>query len=460
MAGGWFLENYMWTQTENLRSDEAALRVVKRLDLQDNAAFTRKTSPGALVLLKGALFKLARLPFGFGGEETRANEPTIEQRQAAAASRMAGSVRAEPVRNTRLISVTYTGPDAALAAQIANTLTEEFIEQHLEGKYDATTRASDFLRSQLDELQIQVEQSEQKLLDYAKRNNIVNLSERETIARKRLADLSDELTQAETELITQKARYDAASQGSVSEYPEILKSEGIRRLEQKLSEAKSKLAGFSSRYGPEWPAVKETRLEIEELENQLLTEKRRALHGARQDYELAQSRYEKLSTAVDQQRALVDDLNESSIQYNILQREVDTNKELYEGLLQRLKEAGIAAGLRSSNIRIADTAKKPTSRSSPRRARTLMLALILGLFVGTGTVFLIEALDNTLTSSDDVTQHLGLPALGVVPSLGVREKAHERFRLPFAEPKPRNKPHLVAGADDVQQARALEAYRS
>ena len=356
--------------------------------------------------------------------------------------------------------MSYTGPDPALAASIVNTLTEEFIEQHLEGKYDATTRASDFLRRQLEDLQIQVEQSEQELLDYARRNSILNLSERETIARKRLADLSDELTEAESELITRQARFEAAQSASESELPEALKTDAVRRLEDRLSKARSQLASYSSRFGPEWPTVKETRLEIEDLESQLAQERHGAITGARQEYEFASDRHEKLSAAASNQKLLVEDLNERSIQYNILKREVDSNKELYEGLLQRLKEAGVAAGLRSSNIRIADSAEPPRGASSPRRTRALTLALILGLFVGTGMVFLMDALDNTLKSSDDVTQHLGLPALGMVPSLGPKEKAHHRFRWPFGEPPPKGRPHLVESTESLQQARALEAYRS
>ena len=458
MAGGWFMENYMWTQTENLQSHDSALRVVQRLDLEENEAFSQSTSPGALLKLKSALYKVLRMPFALGDTDTIAESGDDEN--SGLATRLQGGVDAQPVRNTRLIEVSYTGPDPQLAASIVNTLSEEFIEENLEGKFDATTRASEFLRQQLEDLQIEVEKSELELLDYAKRNSIVNLSERETIARKRLSDLSDELTVAETKLITHQSSFEAADEASLAEFPEVLKSDAIRRLEQQLSSARSELASFSSRYGPEWPAVKETRLEIEDLEAQLLAEKRQALAGARQDFELAQDRHEKLSEAVDNQRGLVDTLNESSIQYNILRREVDSNKELYDGLLQRLKEAGVAAGLRSSNIRIADTAKPPRVRSSPRRSRTLLLALILGLFVGTGTVFLVEALDNTLKSSEDVTQHLGLPALGVVPSLGGIEKAARGKFGFFGEAGKRTSPHLVQSTEELHQARSLEAYRS
>lgn len=462
MAGGWFMENYMWTQTENLQGFDTALRVVERLDLADNEAFNQKTHPGALKAMQGSVKRLARLPLSWvkPSAETAPEEKGSSERIANLANKLQGGVSAQPIKNTRLIEVTYKGPDAQLAADIVNTLSEEFIEENLEGKYDATTRASDFLRLQLEDLQIQVEETEQELLDYAQRNNIVNLSDRETISRKRLADLSDEFTAAETQLITARSKYEAANQAATGEFPEVLKSEAMRRLEQQLSAARSQLASFSSKYGPEWPAVKDTRLEIQELESQLTRERRRALVGSRQDYEMAQDRFDRLEQAVGDQRGMVDDLNDSSIQYKILKREVDSNKELYEGLLQRLKEAGVAAGLRSSNIRIADQAKVPGSSSTPQRARTITLALILGLFVGTGLVFLVEALDNTLKTSDDVTQHLGLPVLGVVPNLEEAPKTEKRFGWPFGESSVKSKPHLVQTDAALKQGRAMEAYRS
>ena len=461
MAGGWFMENYMWTQTENLKSHGLAERVVEKLDLADNEAFNKKIHPGALVQLKGLVYKLARAPlllFPSGDEDG----PDTSDNSSQLARRVSGGIAAQPVRNTRLIDVKFTAADPELAASVVNMLTEEFIEQHLEGKFQATIRATDFLRDQLEGLQIEVEGSAQSLLDYAQRNNIVSLSDRETIARKRLADLSDERTVAETELITQESRYETAKSASISQYPESLKTETIRNLERRLSEAKSELASFSSRYGPEWPAVKETRLEIDDLERQLTEQKRQSLGSARQDFQLTKDRHARLEAAVARQRELVDELNESSIQYNILEREVSSNKDLYEGLLQRLKEAGVAAGLRSSNIRIADTAEVPTSRSSPRRTRTLMLAMILGLFLGTGLVLLVEALDNSLKTTDDVSQKLGLPALGMVPTLDSEDGESKRSMWPrFKKGSTPDLPRLVYGSQtEAVDSRALEAYRS
>ena len=463
MAGGWFMENYMWTQTEILQSRGLAVRVVDKLGLADAEAFNTKVHPGALIQLKGLALKILRAPFELGRSSGGANQAgeSLDPQTARLARRVAAGVDAQPVRNTRLIEVNYTAPDPQIAATVVNALTEEFIEQNLEGKFEATTRATDFLREQLEGLQIEVERSEQALLEYAQRNNIVNLSERETIARKRLADLSDERTAAETELITDQARYEAAKNASLDQFPESLKTESIRSLERRLSEAESELASFSSRYGPEWPAVKQTRIEIEDFERQLKAQRQEALSSARQQYQLTLDRHARLEAAVTRQRELVDELNESSIQYNILKREVDSNKEVYEGLLQRLKEAGVAAGLRSSNIRIADRAEVPTSRSSPRRTRTLVLATILGLFLGTGLVLLVEALDNSLKTTDDVSHKLGLPALGVVPTLESEETGSHGVWPLFAKKIQIDQPRLVYGSDQVGvDARALEAYRS
>jgi len=160
MAGGWFMENYMWTQTEILQSRSLASRVANKLELGDNEAFNAKAHPGALVQLKGLAYKIARAPFAIGRAKDELIGDNGDREQARLAARAAQGIGAQPIRNTRLIEVTYTATDPVLAADIVNALTEEFIEQNLEGKFEATIRATDFLRDQLQGLQIEVESSE------------------------------------------------------------------------------------------------------------------------------------------------------------------------------------------------------------------------------------------------------------------------------------------------------------
>ncbi len=470
------LREYIWTQAEIVKTRGVARRVVQRLKLDEVPEFSAPTRRGLVLdLLSGITGALSRLA---GSRNSGSQPEDASVREDGLISRLIGQVTVRALRNTRLIEVSCHSPSPELAADICNTLAEEFIEQHLKSKFDATTRATDFLRKQLDELKIRVEQSEESLIKYAQAKNIVNLNERGTINRKRLADLNDELTRAEAELIMQTARHEAGRSATSDAFPETLKGPRIRDLEVQIGGRESELTSLSERYGSEWPKVKEVSLDLGELRRQLELAKTQAIAGARSEYRLARERRERLSSAFNQQRQTVDRLNEDSIQYRYLKRDTDSNKELYDGLLQRLKEAGVAAGLKSSNIRVADQAVVPGAASAPRKARSAMLGLLLGVCLGLGTVFLAEALDNTIKTTDDVVQQLGLPALGVIPSLTVEGSDQGRFLLrrgssrksPFGAISRLSRggrantetqgPILATDGAKMLRGRAWEAYRS
>ncbi|MEM7585195.1 MAG: polysaccharide biosynthesis tyrosine autokinase [Acidobacteriota bacterium] len=449
---------YLWTQAEKLKTRGLAGRVIDKLQLGELPAFNAPTSQGMLLDARGKL--LGTLRWLIGGGSSGSGDVDAAVQQDLLVNRLLGEMTVRPLRNTRLIEVGYQSHDPQLAADISNTLAEEFIEQHLESKFEATTRATDFLDKQLDELKIKVEESEEALVKYAQAKNIVNLNERETINRKKLADLSDELTRAESDLILKTTRYEAANAASISAFPEALKNSQIRSLEERLAQNERDLAGLSSRYGEQWPAVKELRRQIEEAKSQLAAQKRQALGAAASEYRLARERRDKLQAALAQQRQIVDRLNEDSIQYRYLKRDTDSNKELYDGLLQRLKEAGVAAGLKSSNIRIADRAVVPRAASSPRKGRSMVLALVLGLLLGTVAIFLAEMLDNTIKSTEEVVHQLGLPALGIIPSLANQGSRGGKLIPWRSKPSDVRSPVLASSGQDAMHGRAWEAYRS
>ncbi len=462
------LREYIWTQAEIIKTRGVARRVVQRLNLREVPEFSAPTRRGLVLdLFSGVTGTLRRLA---GNRKNESQPEDATAQEDGLISQLIGQVTVRALRNTRLIEVSCHSPSPKLAADICNSLAEEFIEQHLESKYEATTRATDFLRKQLDDLKIRVERSEESLIKYAQAKNIVNLNERGTINRKRLADLNDELTRAEAELIAQTTRHEAARSATSGAFPETLKGPRIRDLEVQIGGRESELASLSERYGPEWPKVKEVSLDLGELRRQLELAKTRAIAGARSEHRLARERREKLSSAFNQQRQTVDRLNEDSIQYRYLKRDTDSNKELYDGLLQRLKEAGVAAGLKSSNIRVADQAVVPRAAASPKKTRSAMLGMMLGVCLGLGAVFLAEVLDNTIKTTDDVVQQLGLPALGVIPSLtaGGSNKGGFLMRRGFrqspsggtqASAETRG-PILATDGSKALRGRAWEAYRS
>ncbi len=453
------LTYYVWTQAEIIKTREVARRVVRRLNLGEVPAFIEPIRRGLVLdLFSGVTGALRGLFGNRSAPETVDTSPSEE----GLVSRLIGQLSVRALRNTRLIGVSCNSPSPELAAEICNALAEEFIEQHLKSKYDATIRATDFLRKQLDDLKIRVEESEESLIKYAQAKNIVNLNERETINRKRLSDLNDELTRAEAELIVQTARHQAAQSTTAGAFSEALKDERIRELEARIADLEGELASLSDRYGPAWPAVKEASLNLGEVRRQLERAKTQAVAGASSRYRLALERRERLAAAFNQQRQIVDRLNEDSIQYRYLKRDTEANKELYDGLLQRLKEAGVAAGLKSSNIRVADYAVVPGGASSPRKTRSALLGLMCGIVLGIGAVFLAEALDNTIKSSDDVVQQLGLPALGVIPTLTAEGADRGKHLLRRGARGDRNGagPILATSGSQALRGRAWEAYRS
>ncbi len=478
----WWDEGYFYTQAEKLRTRVLALRVVRALDLTGDRSFSQPVRPGLLKELRaraiGMARRLASLGAGAPAPEppetasesaTAAAEPAATDatsgdleatpRERSLAGRLLGGLGVDRVQDTRLLRISFTSPSPVSAARVANGVADQFIEQHLESKYQATLKASEFLERQLKELQSRVERSEEALLRYAREKNIVNLSERENLSRARLSDLNQQLNEAEAELINEQARYEAAQSATVESLPAVLRTETMRLLETRISEAEGRLAGLSARYGVNWPEVREARQELDSLRQQFLAEKRNAIATARENYRLAADRFEKLSAAAADQRLQVDRLNEDSIQYSILKRESDSNKDLYEGLLQRLKEAGVAAGLKSSNIQVVDRAQVPGSTSYPRKTRSLTLALVLGLSLGVGAAFLVETLDNTVKTTDDVTNRLGLPALGLVPRLPALDQPPRR-RLSLRRPRSAEGPVVAFDTSRRGASRALEALRS
>lgn len=454
-------QEYLATQANNLQTRAMARRVIVRLNLATDPVFNARTSSGFFTDQLHAGLRWIRRPFaraakpGPAPAERRTEGPVPPPLPVGA---FLGGLGVERIRSTRLLRVSFTSHDPELAAEILNATLEEFIEHNLQSRYEATTTASEFLRGQLDELKTEVEKSEEALIAYARDNDIVNLSERETINLQKLEDLSDEVTRVEAELIAQTAQYEAIRDADADHFPEILKNPAIRDLESRLSELERRRAAMSNQYGPEWPSVRQVEREIAEVRRQLTAAREQAIATARSSYEVAVARHQRLTGTLAAQRRIVDQLNEDSIQYHILKREVDTNKELYEGLLQRLKEAGVASGLRSSNIRVIDRAVRPHVAASPQKFRSTIRAILLGLLLGLGVAFLVEMFDNTLKTPEDVSQYLGLPSLGIIPVLEPSPDHNPRKKaLALARS---NGPRPLLAIREGSHARVWEAYRS
>lgn len=321
------------------------------------------------------------------------------------------------IPTTQIVLVSYVSPDPELTAKVANKLAEEYVNYSFEGKYQATTKARDFLQKELLDLKKKVERSEEGVLKYAlEKNEVLLLSDKDNVVHRKLADLSQQMTAVEAQLLSN--RYQDIKGATVENFPESAKSNAMRELERQLSTLNQRLASLSSQFGPKWPEVKTVNEEIANLRRQLAGETQKAIEQSGMEYNLLREHRRRLASAIEAQTHLFNQFSEDSIQYNILKRDLDTDRQLYAGLLERLKQAEVSTGLKSANIRVIDKAEVPSSPYDPNVLFNMSLGLGVGLLSGIMLAFFSEYMDKTFSRPEEVEQALGLPSLGIIPSLG------------------------------------------
>ena len=311
----------------------------------------------------------------------------------------------------------FESEDPQLAALVANTHVQNYIEQNFRSKYDATTQASKFLSGELEELRIKVETSENARIAYERQNQIWQIDEKQNITTQTMGDLNKAVTDAQTTLTTKEAVYRMATSGNVELLPEVRNSPVIQDLLKRQSALNDSYADALNQYGPNFPKVQRLAEQKKETDEEMARALKTMVSSIEEDYKTARQHLELLQEALDRQKVEANDLAEKLVQYHILEHDAESYKLLYDGLLQKLKEAGITAGLRSSNIRVVDPALVPTSPSRPQKARNILLSVLVGLVGGIGLAIFREYLDNTVKSPDDVEALTGLASLAVVPSL-------------------------------------------
>ncbi len=433
-------EPYLRTRYNRLKSRDLAIRVVRRLNLDQEPVFVESalsTQPGQGSSFLG-LFTAGRSGVSVendGKEKNALSSPEQEssslqsKNEIALADHLRRNLSITPVTGTRLVDISYTSPTAPLAAQIVNTLAEEAIKVNLETHVDATRRATEFLETQLLEMQGQVEASQEKLLNYARTFNLLDIDKGENLVLQKLESLSSELSQVETHLISESFRYERLNNTAAGDVPSFLEDDGLPGLEERKLRLSQELSSLEQQFGPRWKKVAQLKSEIAEVENQLDTARKKALERARLDYQDLLERRRNLSEALSTQLEIAERLKKDSIQYNILKDEVESTQRIHETLLQRVKEAGVIAGLKSNNVHIVDHGVVADRPFVPDHSRNLAIALGLGLFLGVGISFVIESVDNTVKTPDDVETELNLPCLGFIPTTASIVQARENRSL-------------------------------
>ena len=361
-------------------------------------------------------------------------------------------LKIEPIRNSRLVKIHFDTHDPDLAKQIPSTLAESYIRQNFEGRFQATEQAKEWLARQLDDLKGKVEKADEDLRAFASKHGIISLEEKENIVIQRLSELNEALTKTEAERMGKEALYKQTQSPTPDSLLPILENKLVQELKQASIQLEAQYVKLSETlFKPDWPEMKRLKDEMETVQSQLDREIKKILAGIKNEYEWTLRREFLLRNAFEEQKVKAMEMQQRAIQYNILKREADTNKELYKGLLQRMKEAGVSAGITASNIQVVDQAEMPTKPFKPNKELNLLLAAVVGLFLGVGLAFFLEHLDDTVKTPEDLQDLIRLPSFGIIP-----EGAYERRKLLESN----NSFPVELATFDFPRSMLSEAYRS
>ncbi len=436
------------TEVRILRSDLLALQVIKQLNLDKRPEFGGSEEAPANSL----------------GLTTDALQPDSEKTTALLEG-FKGGLRVSLVPNTRIIEIRYRSADKNLAANVVNTLISTYIEQNFKTRYESTMQASDWLSKQLVDLEMKVQTSQEKLVQYQKQHEILGIDEKQNITTSKLDELNKELTAAESDRMEKESVYRLVQSGDPDTAAAAATSAGsgpnnssalMERMREQQADLKIQIAQLSTQFGNSYPKVVQLNTQLKEVDAQLQTEMTKVVSRVRSGYLAALQHETMLHQALDLQKQEANKLNESAIEYSMLKRDVESSRTLYDGLMEKLKEAGVTAGLRSNNIRSVDKARVPTYPSEPNVPRNLTFALALGLSTGIGLAFLLEGIDNTVRTPEQAQAISALPSLGMIPlgSKGGMEAAAKRLTVASS----REAVELVT--QSRPQSQMAESYRA
>lgn len=357
------------------------------------------------------------------------------RRRAAALSALQDNLSVSPVRGSRLVSIAYDNPNPVVAARIANGFAENFIQSNLDRKFESSKYAREFLEERIAQTKERLESAERQLVAYAANQQIINIGEpregaasgsaTESLTSNNLVALNNALARVRAERVAAEERWRSASTSDLLSLPEVLQNPTIQRLTEQRAILDAEYQQKLSLYQPDYPEMVRLRAQIDEAAAQIQTIAGNIRTSIRSQYEIAANQERSLQAQVRGLTGDVLDLRDRSIQYNILQRELDTTRTLYEGLLQRYKEVGVTGGVTANNISIVDLATPPGAPSKPNIFINMVLSALIGLGLGVLAALVLEALDETLATPDDVEKKLGVPVLGVIPLLNKGETPAE-----------------------------------
>ncbi len=327
-----------------------------------------------------------------------------------------GSLAVRAVVGTRLVQVLYDSPDPKFAAEYVNTIATEFIDQNVEVRYQASQKTGEWLTRQIDDLKIKLERSEDELQRYARTTGLQFTGEKDSIAEAKLKQVQEELSKAQGERVNKQSKYELASTTPAESLPEVLDDAALRDYQSKITELRRQLAELSPTFTPEYSKVAKIQAQITSLDGAFAKQRANVLSRIKNEYDTALLREKLLTANYSAQSKFVSDQSEKAIHYGILKREVDTGRQLYDGMLQKVKEYGVASAMQASSVRVVDAAEAPVFPYKPDYPRNAGLGLLAGMFLGVAFVIVRERADRSIQAPGEMAQYVDAPELGIIPS--------------------------------------------
>lgn len=419
-------QEFYQTQYGLLESKSLATRVATKLRLAEDPNFFRTLGD----IPDRPAYQMVGSRFTPAGRAERLDDVTRV---------LLATIKVDPVRGSSLVKIVFTTPSPELSAKLANSWSQNFIELNLERRYDATSYARSFLEKRLAELRNRLEETERQLVRYAGEQQVINIptvgdngsrtgAER-SVAAETLALLNEELAKATADRIRAASRLRG---GTAQEAVENL---GIQNIRERRADVAAELAKLSAQFEADYPPLQQLRAQLDQLDRSVAREESRVVSALQTRYQEALARETQLQARLNAAKTDLLDQRQRSVQYNILLRDVDTNRALYDGLLQRYKEIGVAGGIGVNNISIIDPAKVPDVPSSPRILLNLAVATLFGLLAAAAAALVRDHLSDTVGDSSEVERKLGTPLIGLIPNiqnLAVRNEVADR-KSPFVE---------------------------
>jgi capsular exopolysaccharide synthesis family protein len=420
------------TEVKVIQSDTVAMRVIDALALAKQPAFAGKKAIGARVTDPLAM-------------SARDRERLINAFQ--------DSLKVAVLPNTQLVEIRFRSTDARLATDVANSVVEKYMERNLQTRYEGTVQVSNWLSKQMEDLQTKAAEDQQKLAEFQKQNNILGADENDNIVIDRLKLLNGQVTEAEADRIVKEARHRMAKSGNPELIASVVPNSNLQILRTQEADLKAQLAQLTSKYGSGYPKVRELQVQLSRLDAAISEEVNNVGKRLEEEYLAAAKTESLLRDQFNEQKDKAFKLNEHAVQYAVLKHDVENGRELYDTLQLKLKMAGVTAGLSSSYINVVDRAQVPDKPVQPRVALNLILGLLVGSVTGLVLAFVVESLDDTLSSSEELESFIALPVLCSIP-----------YDRPGSRPKPKSDGAEIAPPSlplivSYPRSKAAEAFR-